>query len=53
MHPPVVQMMHKTNPSLTDQFDYANVRRIPIMVTLQKATFDANDTVKVKVMLAD
>ena len=42
-------MVHAAAPSVTEQYEYANMRRIPILVTLHGATFTATDTVRVSV----
>lgn len=43
-----VQMVHMAAPSATEQYDYANARHIPVLVTLHGASFSASDTVKVQ-----
>ena len=42
-----MQVLHLAAPSLTQQFDYAIQRSIPILVTIASNTFQATDTVKV------
>ena len=43
----LLQVLHIAAPSLTQQFDYASQRSIPILVTIVSNTFQASDTVKV------
>ena len=41
-------MLHLAAPSLTQQFEYASARAIPILVTLLASSFSASGTVKVQ-----